>query len=158
MPRPAQIQLQSRVFIALLFFSLVLTVFPARRRRLYLPSHSRAPVVTLQRAEIHPRLEVLEGLLTCEEDMYRGLLLRTRTSVEGFKSEHVVKTVFCRRYRYKNAKPEIKESRWRMSSKIKTTIAIAPCVFCTSPYPITHVHEAVQSRRILRTTMPNAIA
>lgn len=41
--------------------------------------------------------------------------------------------------------------------KIKTTIAITPCVFCTSPYPITHVHEAVQSRRILRTTMPNAM-
>jgi len=156
-PRPAQIQLQSRVFIALLFFSLVLIIFPARRRRLYLPFHSRKPVVTLQRAEIHPRLEVLEGLLTCE-DMHRDLLLRTRTSVEGFKSEHVVKTVFCRRYRYKNAKTEIKESRWRMFSKIKTTIAIAPCVFCTSPYPITHVHEAVQSRRILRTTMPNAIA
>lgn len=127
MPRPAQIQLQSRVFIALLFFSLVLIIFPARRRRLYLPFHSRKPVVTLQRAEIHPRLEVLEGLLTCE-DMHRDLLLRTRTSVEGFKSEHVVKTVFCRRYRYKNAKTEIKESRWRMFSKIKTTIAIAPCL------------------------------
>ena len=94
MPRPAQIQLQSRVFIALLFFSLVLTIFPARRRRLYLPFHSRKSVVTLQRAEIHPRLKVLEGLLACEEDLHWGLLLRTRTSVEVFKSEHVVKTVF----------------------------------------------------------------